>query len=225
MVKAEKDIIEDVIKYLKQQFNSDPTGHDFQHLIRVYNMAKKLSRGIKVNHFVMALSALLHDVDDFKFRKPGSDELQNTKQILSKYKINDKMKNQIYGIVSHVSYKGAPGHLAMQKTKEGKIVQDADRLDAIGAIGIARCFAYNGSRGYQIYNPEIVAKRNLTSRQYIKLSVGQGLNQTAINHFYDKLLRLKKLLNTRQAKAIAQKRHEFLQIYLAEFFREIKECA
>jgi uncharacterized protein len=180
-------------------------------------MAQKLARGKEVNHFVLEMGALLHDVDDYKYKKAGESELVHTEALLDKFEISEEDKTQILDIVSHVSFKGS-AEQTTQSTLEGQIVQDADRLDGIGAIAIARTFAYNGARGNPIYDPHLPPRKNLSFADYKKGS-------TAINHFYEKLLLIKDRLNTREAKQIAAKRHAFLQEYLREFFRELKEVA
>jgi uncharacterized protein len=152
-------------------------------------------------------------VDDFKFKKPGEGELDRTKEILEKYEIDEKVRQRIYGIVSHVSFKGG-GVPDNQPTLEGQIVQDADRLDALGALGISRTFAYNGARGSMIYDPTVKPDPNKSEAEYVKTK------STAINHFYEKLLLLKDRLHTPKAKRIAEHRHQVMVDFLDEFWAE-----
>lgn len=223
MNQKQKSIITEVTNLLQTRYGDDASGHDFLHIRRVYRLALKLARGQQVDLFLVAIGALLHDVDDFKFRKPGENEIKNTQEILSGYRLDEQTLTRIYDIVTHVSFKGASGHKSHQKTPEGRIVQDADRLDAMGAIGIARCFAYNGSRGNPIYTEDEKPRSGMSDTEYVKISTLPGYGHSAINHFYEKLLLLYDLLNTDQAKKIARKRHKFLELYLREFFRELEE--
>lgn len=212
----QKQIIQKTVELVKKHFLHD-SAHDWYHIERVWKMAKKLAKGESVHQFVLEMGALLHDVDDYKYKKEGESELAHTVVILDGFSISDSDKADILDIVSHVSFKGA-AVATKQSSREGQIVQDADRLDGMGAIAIARTFAYNGSKGTPIYDPNQPPRKNLTFTEYKKGS-------TAINHFYEKLLLLKDRLNTPQAKKIAEKRHVFMKQYLKEFFRELQETA
>lgn len=211
----QQKIIASVVKILKRRYQSDASGHDFLHLERVWKMAQRLAQGENVNEFVLEMAALLHDVDDYKFKKDGEDELSETKKILDSLNVERSDQDHILSIVKNVSYKGA-GVATNQETLEGKIVQDADRLDAMGAIGIARVFAYGGSAGHPYYDPAIKPQRITSFTQY------KSHKKTTINHFYEKLLLLKDRMNMPQAKEIAKRRHKFLKHYLQEFFDEMK---
>jgi len=176
-------------------------------------MAKKLAAGENVDQFVIELSALLHDVDDFKFKKDGEDPLKNTKHYLESCNVNTSTVEKVLSIVPYISYKGA--HVSDKPiSEEGEIVRDADRLDAMGAIGIARTFAYNGFRGMPMYDPQIKPVMDMTFDTY------KNRHSSAINHFYEKTLLLKDRLHTKKAKQIAVKRHEFLQTFLKTFLAE-----
>jgi uncharacterized protein len=214
MGSEQKQIISDVMTILRKRFADDAAGHGWLHFERVWKMAKRLARGENVNLFVVELAALLHDVDDYKFRKPGEGELDKTKAILAKFAIDANVKAQICDIVSHVSFKGGNG-LDIQKTLEGKIVQDADRLDVLGAIGIARVFTYGGTKGHPIYDVNVKPRQQMSFAEYQK-------DAPSINHFYEKILLLKDRLNTPQAKKIAQHRHAFIENYLKEFWDEVE---
>ncbi len=215
MTPSQQKIVEEVITLLKGRYGTDTSGHDWFHLERVWKMTKLLAKNHAVNQFILEMAALLHDVDDFKFKKEGEEDLSGTRAILKQFFLDDKTSACILDIVSHVSYKGA-GVVTEEKTIEGKIVQDADRLDAMGAIGIARVFTYGGYKGHAIYDPEIKPTLHQNFSEYKKQ------NNTQINHFYEKLLLLKERLNTPEAKKIGEHRHNFLELYLSEFFSEVE---
>lgn len=207
-------IIQKVKNYVKQNLGGEPTGHDWWHAWRVWKMAKEIAKKEGGNLFVIELSALLHDIADWKFYK-GNTKVgsEKAKILLEKLRVDDKAIKHICHIIDNVSFKGAGVKNGM-KTKEGMIVQDADRLDVIGAIGIARTFAYGAYQGREIYNPEIKPKLHKSFKAY------RDGKSTSINHFYEKLLLLKNRLNTKTAQKIAQKRHKFLEDYLKQFFKE-----
>ena len=212
----ENKVIQEVKKYLKENFKGEATGHDWWHIFRVWKMAKEIAKREGGDLFIIELAALLHDIADWKFHGGNTKaSSEKAKILLNKYNINDKIIKHICHIVDNVSFKGA-GVKNKIKTKEGMIVQDADRLDVIGAIGIARTFAYGGFRGRQIYDPEIKPKLHKTFREY------RNAKSASINHFYEKLLFLKDRLNTKTAKEIVRKRHKFLEEYLKQFFKEWK---
>lgn len=215
MTKDQKKIIGHVITLLKQKYSDDTSGHDWFHIERVWNMAKRLSKGENVNSFILEMAALLHDVDDYKFKREGEDELSGTKKFFNDLKVFGRERDVIFDVIKNVSFKGA-GVKIIQKSFEGKIVQDADRLDAMGAIGIARVFAYGGSAGHPYYDPSVKPHIHKSFVDYKKHK------KTTINHFYEKLLLLKDRMNTPQAKKIAKHRHEFLEQFLAEFQAEMK---
>lgn len=217
--RSRKDIIEDLVRRLRADYGTDATGHDWFHLERVWKMAVLLAKSGTVDRFVIEMAALLHDVDDFKFKKPGESPTAVIDRLLALYDIDGETKRKIVGIAMNVSFKGA-GVPDNQPTPEGQIVQDADRLDAMGALGIARTFMYSGSVGRLMYDPEAKPTLHSSFNDYKKV-----LNtKTAINHFYEKLLRLKDRLHTEKAKRIAEKRHRYMKGFLREFFREIEEA-
>ena len=198
-------------EFVRNLFESDSTGHDWWHVDRVRKMALKISKSEGGNPFIIELAALLHDVDDWKIIDNEKDK--KVSAWLKNIKINKQETNRLLEIIDEVSYKGA-GVETNASTIEAKIVQDADRLDAIGAIGIARTFAFGGNKGRLIYNPEIKPEKHADFESYKK---GTG---PTINHFYEKLLLLKKRLNTNTAIEIAKKRHTFMEEFLEQFFRE-----
>lgn len=215
MNKKQLNIIDSLIEVLKRTYGNDTSGHDWFHLERVWKMAKRLAKHYRVNQFVLEMAAITHDVDDYKFKKEGEEEHSATKAILGQHAISQKDHDHILDIVGNVSFKGA--HVPTpQKTIEGKIVQDADRLEAMGALGIARVFTYNGFKGNMMYDPGLKPKLHRNYQEYRNPGAG-----TAINHFYEKLLLLKDRLNTPEAKKIGERRHKFLETYLKEFFAEV----
>jgi uncharacterized protein len=207
-------IIEEVKKYLKKNFKGEATGHDWYHFWRVWKMSKEIAKKEGGDLFIIELAALFHDIADYKFHdgniKAGAEK---AKTLLKNLGVDNKSIKHVCHIIDNVSFKGA-GVRNEIKTKEGMIVQDADRLDVIGAIGIARTLAYGGFKGREIYNPEIKPKLHKSFKEY-KIN-----KSSSINHFYEKLLLLKDRLNTKTAKKIARKRHKFLENYLRQFFEE-----
>lgn len=210
-----EEVIKLVADEVKEKFKNDGTGHDWWHIYRVWQMALKISEHEKADLYVVQLSALLHDIADWKYHD-GDDTVgpKKAREILEKYKVADNVIDQVVEIIADLSFKGA-GVKTKMKTIEGMIVQDADRLDAIGAIGIARTFAYGGYKNNLMYDPEIKPVIHNTKEEYFK-SVG-----TTINHFYEKLLLLKDLMNTDAAKQIALQRHEFMEEFLKNFYNDI----
>jgi uncharacterized protein len=207
-------VIEEVKKYLKDSFKNESTGHDYWHFIRVWKVARYIAKKEGGDLFVVELGALLHDIADWKFNG-GTNKIAigKTKLLLKRLTVDGKIIDQVCYIIDNVSFKGAKVKNSMS-TKEGKIVQDADRLDVIGAIGIARVFAYGGNTGREIYNPDIKPTMHASFKDYKKNK------SSGINHFYEKLLFLKDRLNTKTARKIAQKRHQFTKDYLKQIFEE-----
>lgn len=201
------------MEFAKKHHSTDAGGHDWPHIERVWKMARKIARAEGADQFVVQLAALLHDIADWKVSGDLSASGRVSWRLLKKYGADEKTIKQVETIVSNVSFKGA-GVKDHMTTLEGKIVQDADRLDAIGAIAIARTFAWGGQKGRQIYNPGERSELHQTFKAYA------GSNSSSIAHFYEKLLLLKNRLHTKTAKRIAGPRHRFMQQYLAQFFRE-----
>lgn len=206
-------IIEKTANYAKQKLSGDGSGHDFWHVYRVWKMAIYLAKKEKADLFIVELAALLHDIADWKFNKNEKEGGILSRKWLQGLKIDPEIINKVCDIVDGTSFKGA-GVKNKLKSIEGLIVQDADRLDALGAIGIARTFTYNGFKQREIYNPAIKPKLHKTFLSYKKS------NGPAINHFYEKLLLLKDLMNTKTAKKIAQHRHLIMEQFLREFYQE-----
>lgn len=205
------EILRHTEKYIKDFFKDEGSGHDWWHIFRVRNMALKLAVKEGGNIFLIEMAALLHDLDDWKLG--GNEEESLAKKWLMKMNIEKHFSEKIIQIIEQVSFKGA-GVVTNAISLEAKIVQDADRMDAIGAIGVARTFAYGGSKARLIYHPEIKPVLHDNFEDY------QKNNAPTINHFYEKLLLLKDLLNTNSAKQIAEKRHRFMEEFLKQFYNE-----
>ena len=232
----QKEIINNAKKYIIKIFKDDSSGHDFEHSLRVHKNALDISSIIlkeqkdnsnfKLNLFIIELSALLHDVDDYKTKNYNKDNpFQNLDLFLKENKItNEHDIKLIKEIISDISFKA--GETKSPESLEGKIVQDADRLDAIGAIGIARAFAFGGSKNRKLYDNDNIyelSKRNFESFDMSNISFEQYKNKKTdtVTHFYEKLLKLEKMMNTEQGKIIAKKRNEFMKKFLLELFGEI----
>jgi uncharacterized protein len=206
-------LLDNTIAYIKEIFANDNTGHDWAHTERVYKMAMLLSKGKQLNIAIVQLAALLHDIDDWKLTDNKLNEPVNAKQWLISQELDNESIHQVCSIIKALSFKGA-GVLTSMNSLEGKIVQDADRLDAIGAIGIARAFAYGGAKNRQMHNAEI---KPMIHESFDSYKSSQG---TTINHFYEKLLLLKDLMNTEEAKQIAEQRHQYMLNFLEQFYSE-----
>ena len=224
MIKKEK-IIKKTEDFVKKVFLEDYTGHDWWHTHRVRVLAKKIAISESADLFIVDMAALLHDVGDYKFF--GGDEEAGVlfvKKWLSSLKVTEELADKILTVISNISYKNTLPESGNRKkqnspnfpSKEFMAVCDADRLDAIGAIGIARAFTYGGFYKRQIYNPKIKPMKNITQEEYKKTDA------PSINHFYEKLLKIKELMYTKLGKKIAKKRHRFLNLYLKEFYKEWK---
>lgn len=207
----EKQQLKKTENYIRKEFESEGSGHDWWHIYRVRNMAMKIAKKEGGDLFLIEMSALLHDLDDWKINT--GNHWNKTENWLRKIEVTEFQMNQILRIIEQVSFKGA-GVETLANTLEAEIVQDADRLDAIGALGIARTFAYGGNKGRQIYHPEIKPVLHQTFDDY------KNTTAPTINHFYEKLLLLKNRLNTKTAIAIAENRHTFMEDFLTRFFAE-----
>lgn len=147
MTRKQRELVQRVLRLLKRTYRDDTSGHDWGHLERVWKMAKRLAKDELVSQFLLEMAALLHDVDDYKVKKTGEEEFSRTEKIIAPFGLNEAVKKRLYQVMRSVSFKGARVETT-PTTLEGKIVQDADRLDALGAVGIARVFAYGGSAGH-----------------------------------------------------------------------------
>lgn len=199
---------------MKKRFSGEGSGHDWWHVFRVWQMSKRLQSTEGGDLLIVELAALLHDIADWKFA--GGDELaggRESRKWLESLGVSESTIAHVVDIVDHVSFKGS-GIPTPMSTIEGKIVQDADRLDAIGAIGIARAFAYGGSKGRSLYDPDANASLHLSAEEY------KTNQNSTIQHFHDKLLLLRDRMNTKSARQIAFGRHAFLEVFLEEFHAE-----
>lgn len=196
-----KDILIKVQEYIKAIFIKEGTGHDYYHIERVVINTRKILMTEYADYFIVELAAWLHDLGDHKLHGGIDKSNELISAFLKTLAVEQTIIDQVIEIVSQVSFSKG------KKTSsiEAKIVQDADRLDAIGAIGIARCFAYGGSKNQILYSPDEKEQEN-----------------SSIQHFYDKLFKLKDLMNTDTAKLIAEQRHSFMEEYVAEFYREVQ---
>ena len=203
-------------KYVKGIMDSDTSGHDFYHTLRVRNLAMYIAReeakGQSVDLYAVELMALLHDADDRKLSPETCATLGKATKFLEDNGIDEGQKNLILQGIRQISFKGTDSEVP--DSIEGRCVQDADRLDAIGAVGIARAFAFGGSRARAMYDPEVPPRYDMDAASY---AANKG---HTINHFYEKLLLLKDMMNTDAGKRIALQRHEYMEGFLAEFYAE-----
>ena len=206
--------IEKTINFVKQKLEGAEAGHDWFHIERVWKLSKKIAKNEEANTEIVELAALLHDIADPKFH--NGDETLATKislEFLKSIDVEENIINQVLYIIENISFKNR-GQAPKIPSIELQIVQDADRLDAIGAIGIARTFNFGGFKNNLMYHPDIQPQLNMSKEEYKKS------NGTTINHFYEKLLLLKDLMNTETAKKIASERHDFMLQFLDEFYKE-----
>ncbi len=197
-------------EFARKLFEGDSSGHDIYHTVRVHDLARTICAQEGGDMDMVRLAALLHDVDDRKLF--GDNGFMNARTFMDSESIPVEDQLFICDIISQVSFKGKDS--VVPGTLEGKIVQDADRMDAIGAIGIARAFAYGGSKGRAMYIPGDAPKEGMSEKEYFS---NQG---TSVNHFHEKLLLLKDMMNTETAKRMAQHRHDYMVGYLDEFMSE-----
>jgi uncharacterized protein len=211
-----EQIITETINFVKQTLNNAEGGHDWWHINRVWVNAKKIAAHEPCDRFTVELAALLHDIADSKFHN-GDEEVGPTiaGKFLSGLAVDEATVNHVQQIIRYISFKGS-FYGAVFSSPELSVVQDADRLDAIGAIGIARTFSYGGFKGREIYNPEIAPNLNMTKEEY------KNSAAPSINHFYEKLLLLKDKMNTPTGKKLAQQRHDFMTAYLKQFYSEVE---
>lgn len=196
------EILNETKKYIRKTFLAEGTGHDYFHIERVVINARKILEKEKADPFLVELAAWVHDIGDYKLHNGVDKSEVLITDFLKSINVDDLTIAKVNEIVSQVSFSKGNKPTSV----EAEIVQDADRLDAIGAVGIARCFAYGGSVGNLLYNPE-----------------DQSENSSSIQHFYDKLFKLKDLMNTKTAKEIAIERHQFMEKFVQTFYREVND--
>ncbi|OFN55012.1 MULTISPECIES: HD domain-containing protein [Streptococcus] len=206
-------ILQEARDFVYAELKDEMSGHDWWHIVRVTNNAVEIAKQEQADAFICELAALLHDIADGKLNENEEVGLQKVEQWLQNHQASDAEIAHVLDIISTMSFKG--GHQQKNvSTLEGKIVQDADRLDAIGAIGIARAMAYSGHIGRPIHDPDLQPRENMTLEEY---RTGKS---SAIMHFYEKLLKLKDMMNTAAAQKMAESRHHFLEEYLDQFYAE-----
>ena len=208
------EIIANTETFVKETLKNAEGGHDWFHILRVWNNSKLISKNEQVDEFVVELGALLHDIADSKFYN-GDESIgpKVAREFLESQQVKEAIITHVEQIITNISYKG--GNFNQKFTSpELDVVQDADRLDAIGAIGIARCFNYGGFKNRSLYNPDIQPNLNMTKEEYKKSDA------PTINHFYEKLLLLKDKMNTSTGKKIAEERHQYMETFLQQFYDE-----
>jgi len=210
----QETVIQKTIDFVKEVLSDAEGGHDWWHIYRVWKLSKHIAQTENVDNFVVELGALLHDIADSKFHD-GDEEVgpRKAREFLSSLGVQEDVIIHVENIISNISFKGGK-HIQKFKSPELDVVQDADRLDAMGAMGIARTFNYGGHKGREIYNPEIKPNLNMTKEEY------KNSNAPTLNHFYEKLLLLKDRMNTNTGKSMAEHRHKFMKQFLDEFYKE-----
>ena len=206
--------IKKTITYVKQELANAEGGHDWWHIERVWKTAKQIAKTEQVDMLIVELGALLHDIADSKFN--GGDETagpRKAREFLATLEVSSEVIDHVILIIENISFKGGK-ETQKFKSPELDVVQDADRLDALGAIGIARTFNYGGFKNHEIYNPTIPPNLNMTKEEYKKSTA------PSLNHFYEKLLLLKDLMNTTTGKAMAEQRHNYMKGFLTQFYSE-----
>lgn len=223
MTQIQHNQISQTVKYIKDKLTGAEAGHDWWHIFRVWSLAKTIAETENCDRFVVELSALLHDIADSKFHG-GDEEIgpRTASEFLKSIDVDQETIDHVVNIIRFISFKG--GEISTISLKEGAktlfksieldIVQDADRLDAIGAIGIARTFNYGGHKGRELYNPNILPNLSMTKEQY------KASTAPTFNHFYEKLLLLKDRMNTQTGKTMAQHRHKYIKGFVEEFLAE-----
>jgi uncharacterized protein len=213
MAHASSDLIDRTASHVQTVLSGDGTGHDWWHVYRVWKMSQRIGRAEGADPLVVELAALLHDIADWKLQ--GGDLSvgpARAKEWLDFLGLDPGIVGHVCQIIANISFKGAAVE-QQPLSLEGKVVQDADRLDAMGAIGIARAFAYGAAKGRPIYDPGVQPVEHRTAEAYLK-------GGTTINHFYEKLLLLRDRMNTATGRAMAEERHRFIEEYLRRFFEE-----
>jgi uncharacterized protein len=210
----EEKVLLQTAQMIQSKFGDDASGHDWWHIWRVWQLTKRIAQEEKANTFIAELGALLHDIADWK--TTGGDLKAGgvaAREWLVSIGVDPSIVDKVSEIVDHVSFKGA-GVVDNMNSLEGRIVQDSDRLDAMGAMGIARVFAYGGHMGRSMHNP---AKKVALAKNF---NAYEKSGQTAINHFYEKLLLLKDRMHTTTGKRLAEGRHKYMEKYLEQFYAE-----
>ena len=205
-----KEIIDRAAAYVREKFENEYSGHDWFHTLRVFKTATRIAEAEGADLVTVQLAALLHDVDDRKLSPETYEDKANAREFLSENNIDSCKIEEICRIIGEISF----AENCVPSTLEGKCVQDADRLDAIGAIGIARAFAYGGNHNRLMYHPDVKPNLNMSKEEYV------NSKSTTVNHFYEKLFKLTDMMNTDTAKAIAKERDAYMKDFIAEFLDE-----
>ncbi|WP_066175692.1 HD domain-containing protein [Bacillus marinisedimentorum] len=209
---ASQTVVEKAVDFARKELGEETTGHDWHHIERVWGTTRHIAEEEGADMQVCELAALLHDIADEKLNDSEEEGLGKVRDWLMSVSLPDSETNHVMEIISTMSFKGGGGPEV--RTLEGKVVQDADRLDAIGAIGIARAFTYAGAKGQPIFDPGLPPRDEMTKTEY---RTGKS---TAVNHFYEKLLKLKDLMNTETGMKMAEERHRFMVGFLRQFYSE-----
>jgi uncharacterized protein len=211
----QEQIIDNTIQFVKQTLKNAEGGHDWFHIERVYKNALLIAKGEDVDLFVVSLGALLHDIADAKFHN-GDESIgpKKARSFLESQQVDEEVIVHIENIIQYISFKSSLDNETKFTSPELAVIQDADRLDAIGAIGIARCFNYGGFKNRVLYDPSIPPNLNMTKEEYKKAT------SPTINHFYEKLLLLKDKMNTETGRRIAEERHVYMEGFLQQFYDE-----
>jgi uncharacterized protein len=207
-------LIKETISFVKDKLKNAESGHDWFHIERVWKNSKKIAETENCNRLIVEMAALLHDIADSKFHN-GNEEIgpETAMNYMNSLNLDKDSKLHIVNIIRNISFKGGHRHSDFNSI-ELQIVQDADRLDAIGAIGIARAFNYGGYKNRTLYDPDIKPDMNMSKEAY------KNSSAPTINHFYEKLLLLKDLMNTEGGKKLAAERHLFMEHFLDQFYKE-----
>jgi len=208
-------IIQKTVTFVKETLFDAEGGHDWWHIYRVWKLSKHIAKTENVDTFIIELGALLHDIAESKFHD-GDETVgpRKAREFLSSINVEERVITHIENIISNISFKNEKGGGKKFKSPELYVIQDADRLDAMGAVGIARAFNYGGYKGREIYNPEIKVNLDMTKEEYI------NTNAPTLNHFYEKLLLLKDKMNTNTGKSMAKHRHKYMEQFIDEFYKE-----
>ncbi len=207
-------ILKKTVLFVKKSLVGEGTGHDWWHIERVYNNARTINKKEKADQFIIDLAVLLHDVGDRKVIGKAEDDYTIAENFLKANKVPGEVIDQVLFIIKNMSFSHSLNKRRTDASKEFHIVQDADRLDALGAIGIARAFAFGGSKHRPLYDPTKKPQPINTTANYRKLE------SSSFHHFYEKILLLKDLMNTPTGTSIAKQRHQYLQAYMKQFLLE-----
>lgn len=209
-----EQLISNTAQFVQQTLQQAEGGHDWWHILRVWNNAKLIAQTEPADMLVVELAALLHDIADSKFHD-GNEDIgpQTAVAFLKEQQADDAVIEHVEAIIRNMSFKSSFDSKTFH-SPELAVVQDADRLDAIGAIGIARAFNYGGFKGRELHNPEVQPKLNMSKEEYKKTTA------PTINHFYEKLLLLKDKMNTPTARKLAEQRHSYMEGFLEQFYAE-----